>query len=110
MRKSSVISLIITLIFASLSWAASPRPEAGYVPDKVTALKVAEAILVTYIGEKRFNAQKPFNADLKHGVWTVWGSFYPSDGSSGEHWRGGGAAEIKINKDDGKILDVSFAR
>lgn len=72
------------------------RPD-GFVPDKKTALKVAEAILISVYGEKQFAAEQPLKIALvDNDVWLVWGSLDPR--------RLGGTAVIKISKRTGKVL------
>lgn len=69
----------------------------GYVPDKTTAIKIAEAIWLPIYGNKIFN-NKPFIADLRgDSVWVVQGTL-----KSGK----GGVPYIEIQKSDCKILKV----
>jgi hypothetical protein len=72
-------------------------PKDGFVPDKITAIKIAIAVWVPVYG-KIIYSEKPYSAELKNGVWFVQGSL--PEGSLG------GVAEILIQKSDGKILKV----
>lgn len=73
-------------------------PPGGYVPDAETAKRIAEAVWLPIYGEKEIANERPFNAILSDGIWTVTGSL-PYDCC-------GGVAEIEIRKTDGKIIRV----
>ena len=75
----------------------SYMPPEGYVPDAKTAKIIAEAIWVSIYGEKEIEAERPFVATLKDGVWTVEGTY-----NSPAYF--GGTAFIKISKKDGRVL------
>lgn len=83
------------LIFAAS--AQADVPAGGYVPNENTAIKIAEAILVPIFGE-RVLAERPFVASLKEGVWLVRGHI-----PKGQE---GGVAEVRLSKQDAKILSV----
>ena len=74
-------------------------PKAGFVPDKVTAIKIAVAVWIPIYGEKEIEDQKPYEAVLKDGIWYVSG-FLPEDFL-------GGTAEAEIVKENGKIIRIS---
>ncbi|HZS47052.1 MAG TPA: YbbC/YhhH family protein [Blastocatellia bacterium] len=78
------------------------KPKAGYVPDKETAIRIAEAVCIPIYGEDKVQREKPFVASLSNGVWYVHGSM-PRPHHSGMK---GGVAMIEISKDDGRILCV----
>jgi len=78
------------------------KPEAGYVPDAETAIKIAVAVWSPIYGKKYIASEKPYNAVLTNGVWIVQGSL--PKGSVG------GVAVAEIAKDDGKILRVSHGQ
>lgn len=59
------------------------RPKSGYVPDKETAVKIAEAVLIPVYGEKKIVDERPFHADREGDVWTVYGTLYCPDGKGG---------------------------
>jgi ABC-type antimicrobial peptide transport system permease subunit len=69
----------------------------GYVQDPETAIKIAEAVWLDIYGEDIYN-EKPFDAVLENDVWTVRGTL--------PILALGGTAEIKISKQDGRILEV----
>ena len=71
----------------------------GMVPDKETAIKIAESIWYPIYGSQIYTEQ-PFIAELESDtVWIVRGSL-PKD-------RVGGCAEIRLRKSDAAILDVN---
>ena len=78
------------------------RPEAGYVPDKTTAIRIAVAVWGPIYGGKSIARQKPYHAVLSDGVWTVEGSM-PRDTL-------GGVAVAEIRKVDGCVLRVSHGQ
>jgi hypothetical protein len=77
-------------------------PAGGYVPDAVTAVKIAEAVLVPVYGEQKIASERPFKAKLDGDVWTVDGTLYCADGKIG--MCPGGTATVKLSKNDAHIL------
>lgn len=75
---------------------SNPNKE-GYVPDELTAIKIAEAIWLPIYGEK-IRDYEPFKASLSgDSTWVVTGTIHTSEG---------GAPFAFIQKKDGRILDV----
>lgn len=69
----------------------------GYVPNKETALKIAEAIWLPVFGNIIYNS-RPFVVELKDGkIWVVQGTL---------HEQKGGVPYIEIQKSDCKILKM----
>lgn len=77
----------------------SYMPAKGFVPDAVTAIRIAVAVWTPIYGEKQIQGEKPFKARLRRGVWTVTGSL------PGKEWVGG-VVEADIAQKDGRILRV----
>lgn len=77
-----------------------PLPN-NLVPNKETAIKIAEAIWLPLYGKKIYN-EKPFTAELtSSGIWIVKGTLKNLDlGAKG------GVAYIEIQKNDCKILKI----
>lgn len=74
-------------------------PISGVVPDEQTAVKVAEAIFQPVFGSAEVEKWRPYHAQLdKSGIWTVYGTL-PTG------FRGG-TPMLKINKRDGRVLEV----
>ena len=83
-----------------------------YVPNKETAIRIAEAVWLPIYGELIYKS-KPFHAELNNdSVWHVYGTLEKSSinvNSAGDtivNIVQGGTPHIFINKIDGKILDV----
>lgn len=90
------------LVIAAESAKHSYRPEAGYVPDAKTAIRIAVAVWEPIYGEKQIANQKPYHATLTNGVWTVEGTLHGS--------RFGGVAVAEISKEDARVLRVSHGK
>ena len=74
----------------------------NYVPNKETAIKIAEAILVPIYGEKVLD-ERPFTAELiDNKYWHVEGTLKPVEI--------GGTASIDIQKSDCKVLKVTHGK
>lgn len=108
LKKHSRIKLLIVIVFCIVATLnAQSRKEIsikdGYVPNKETAIKIAEAIWLPIYGEKIYQ-EKPFKAVLvKDSIWIVTGTLKdPGDGKDIV----GGTAYIEIQKSDCKILKV----
>lgn len=76
-----------------------PEPALGFIPDKATAVQVAEAILVPIYGKQMVESERPFSAILKGNTWKVEGYLAPGVD--------GGVSEVWLDRRDGKILRVS---
>ncbi len=73
------------------------NPKDGYVPDEVTAIKVAEAIWLPIYG-KGIYKEKPFHAKLiNDSIWVVEGTL---------HEELGGVVRAEIQKQDCKVLKI----
>jgi hypothetical protein len=105
MRKRFLLPVLLVSVFASGYLQAqsdsSVQPKSGFVPNAETAVKIAEAVLVPVYGEKKILDERPFNAKLEGDVWTVIGSLH-----CGAPHCVGGAAEVKISKSSGQILQM----
>jgi hypothetical protein len=77
-------------------------PPAGFVPDSLTAVRIAEAVWTPIYGAAQIQGQRPFRASLHGDVWTV-------EGSLPQGWVGG-VALAELSKRDGRILRVSHGR
>jgi hypothetical protein len=62
------------LLFTAVNFAKDTRPHHDYVPDERTAVRIAEALLVSQFGQERVNAQLPLQADsIDKDNWLVQG-------------------------------------
>ncbi len=75
------------------------EPKDGYVPDEETAIAIAVAVWNPIYGKENIDAEKPFHANLKNGIWTVTGSLPKG-------FDKGGTAIAEISKEDGRILRI----
>ena len=74
----------------------------GMVPDKETAIKIAESVWYPIYGSQIYTEQ-PFIAELEGDtVWIVRGSLPKG--------RVGGCAEIRLRKSDAAVLDVNHEK
>lgn len=93
---------VITMSTALGDDKHSYKPKDGFVPDAITAIRIAEAVLTPVYGEEKIKSERPFTATLRKGVWTV-------EGSLPEGWLGG-VAVVEISKEDGRILRMSHGK
>jgi len=73
------------------------KPEKGYVPDAKTAIAIAVAAWIPIYGKKHIDGEKPYNAELKNGIWRVTGTLKTEVG---------GVAEAEISQETGCILKI----
>lgn len=100
-------ALCLTCLIVILADGQTYRPKEGYVPDSATALKIAEAVLISVYGAKQIKSEQPFTARLKDGVWIVSGMLRCSGGTSGTTAScEGGVAVVKISKGDAPIVSM----
>jgi len=95
-------SAMVLVVCASGEKNHSFKPKGGLVPDAVTAIRMAEIILMPIYGEEKIKSERPFKATLKDEIWTVEGTL--PEGLLG------GVAVIEISKEDGHILRVSHGK
>ena len=95
------IAAASALFFAGASQTPGVRsyaPPNGFVPDSVTAVRIAVAVWTPIYGERLIMSERPFIAKLKDSVWTVTGTLPPNTP--------GGTAIARIAKRDGRVLFV----
>ena len=73
-------------------------PEAGVVPDAVTAMRIAEAVWIPLYGEELVKQQSPLEADLSSSVWTVRGTCQSEQAAN--------RLVAAIAQTDGRILKI----
>ena len=91
------MELLYTLKKKISNGLAGYVPSNGFVPNKLTAIRIAVAVWLPIHGNNIYK-EKPFVAEINDDIWTVTGSL--PKGSVG------GVSEIRIQKKDGKILSV----
>jgi len=104
MKKQLQIALLFSICGTALTQA--PTPKDGFVPDKATAIRIAEAVLPPICGCVEHN--KPFTAELKDGVWTVTGK--QPHAAKNEVVFGGGEVEMHIDQHTGAIISYVFIK
>ncbi len=106
LKRLLVLSLAVLASVPGLSVAQEEKhsyvPKEGFVPDAKTAIRIAEAVWIPIYGAKTIAGEKPFQASLKEGVWTVLGSLP-------QGWAGG-VALAEISKSTGQVLRVSHGK
>ena len=98
----SVLALSVAKLFADGNEKHSFKSNKGFVPDKITATRIAEAVLTPIYGENRIKNQHPLTATLRQGVWTVKGSIPKG--------LKGGVAIVELSKEDARIIRVSHGK
>jgi len=78
------------------------KPKDGYVPNEITAVRIAEAVLLPIYTDKVIKAEMPLSATLIGGVWHVTGNL--------PLLTDGGVAEVYISKETGEILHLAHGR
>ena len=97
--RTCAVILLLSAFCSGMSVAASPKlPPQGIVPDEETAVKIAEIVFVPIFGTEEVIGFLPYHAQLKDGIWTVYGTL--KRGSRG------GTPQLTIQKQDGKVLEV----
>ncbi len=79
----------------------SVTPKDGFVPNKQTAITIAEAVWIPIYGKEKIDAERPIQATLHNGVWVVEGTL---------HSQKGGVAVAEIARKDGRIIRVSHGK
>ncbi|SRR6266478_1694686 len=71
----------------------------GLVPDKETAVRIAEAILFPIYGEKNIRDQRPYPIKLRGGKWIIDGAPPPAGFT-------GGSFHIIILQRDARVIEI----
>ena len=100
----------LTVALALLVWRSgapiqqphSYLPRQGFVPDSLTAVRIAVAVLGPIYGDSQIQGEAPFRAVLHGGVWTVAGTLPPG--------MVGGVAIAELAKSDARVLRVAHGK
>ena len=113
---SGIYELDQELLAAASNWKYQARPgcgsvkvplAAGSIPDKTTALKVAEPELIRIYGERIIRSEQPLDAGVSGDTWIVNGTLHCSDGKGGRTSIClGGVATAHLSKSDGRVLQI----
>jgi len=110
------IFVVMGLVFATVSLAQAPSrpasppeelssahtvtlPKEGFVPDRETAIKIAEVVLFRLLGERTIVNQRPYIVKEDDGIWWISGTV-----REGEF---GVAFKIGISKHTAAIVHLS---
>ena len=111
--KRSILTYVLIVLSLGLAsdWVKaepehSVKPENGFVPDRHTAIKIAEAVLIPIYGQKVIKKERPFTASLTNDVWVVEGSLPKRLLFTAS----GGVAIVELSKKDGRILRVTHGK
>jgi NTF2 fold immunity protein len=75
-----------------------PLPKEGLVPDKETAIKIAEVILFRLYGEEDIIAERPYKVKQEDDIWWISGTLKENGFGS--------AFNIAISKQTGAVLHL----
>jgi hypothetical protein len=108
MLKLTISAVTLSLVaFAGAvgdrSVQQSYAPRDGFVPDALTAVRIAEAVLQPVYGRELIGRQRPLIARLEGNVWVVEGTL-PRGATLG------GVAEVRIAKSNAAILHMSHGK
>jgi|SRR3954468_5147844 hypothetical protein len=101
LKSACYLIAAIALVLGMVAFAATrPKlPISGVVPDEQTAVKVADAIFRPVFGATEVEKWRPYHAQLdKSGFWTVYGTL--------PRGMKGGTPMLKINRRNGRVLEV----
>jgi len=73
-------------------------PKDGFVPNEVTAVKIAEAVITALDSEKWMTQNRPYKGKLKKGMWVIKGK--PGDEQ----------VYLEISKKNGRIANFTIRR
>lgn len=107
MIRMMMLSTLFLVSFAVAQERDSYVPKEGFVPDAVTAIRIAEAILLPIYGNEAIARQQPLTASLLSGVWHIRGTL--ARDARGKRAKGG-VAYIELAKDDGRILLLTHGK
>ena len=100
MLTCSAVLLFVVQICVGQNMPELFERKGGLVPDKQTAIHIAEAILFPIYGEKNIRGQRPYQVKLHNGKWTVAGYVRPGFAGGGFH--------IVILQRDGRIIEIAL--
>jgi hypothetical protein len=106
----TILTLFSVLVLGAFAFGRGHKSY-GYVPDSATAVRIAESALIPIYGKKQIESERPFTAQLKDDVWTVWGSLHCPDGKGGiTDICLGGVARVEISRKEGRILSMGHTK
>jgi hypothetical protein len=111
MFRTLLVLLGATLMAASSRATAPAPPASGFVPDSITAIKIAVAVWTPIYGARLIASEKPYQAQLRGDTWIVAGSVPQSLLERVLHRSSfGGAAVAEIARSDARIIRVAHTQ
>jgi len=102
LRLLGACAFLFVVLSSGYGWdkkqTRSSLPAEGVIPDEVTAVKIAEAILPPVFGDEEVSKYKPYHATLREGIWTVYGTLKPN--------ARGGTPMLSVQKIDAKVIEI----
>ena len=81
------------------------------VKDSAKAIKIAEKALTRIYGKRHIESERPFEAKLEDGVWTVSGTLRCKDArSKPSNGCRGGVAVAQISAADGRVISTQHTK
>jgi hypothetical protein len=102
-NSSAALGVMFAMVLLSAA-QGSPTQIRDFVPDEVTAVRIAEAVFIPVYGEKHMKAERPFHARLDGDYWIVSGSV--GKPKSKDFLVVGGTMMAEINRKTGEIRTV----
>lgn len=100
----AIFTAVLAFAVSAAALAKDPwKQPQGLVPNKETAIKIAEAVLFPIYGESEIKSERPYEVMLANGFWRVEGSLpTPPPGQV----MFGGVFYITISQWDGRIIEI----
>jgi hypothetical protein len=95
-RLHATAVVLLFSIAATRVTSEETKAAVSYVPNAEAAIEIALKVWIPIYGEKLIASEKPYQANLHNGVWTVKGSL--------PQGRIGGTAHVEISEADGKVV------
>jgi hypothetical protein len=81
------------------------------IKDSTEAIKIAEKALTRIYGKKQIESERPFEAKLENGVWTVSGSLHCKDAKGKlTNVCAGGVALARISAANGRVISTQHTK
>jgi hypothetical protein len=101
--KAALLAMVLVAVSAGAQVKDPWKQPHGLVPDKETAIKIAEAVLFPIYGESQIKSERPYDVTLANGFWRVKGSLpTPPPGEV----MFGGTFYITISQWDARVIEI----
>jgi hypothetical protein len=112
MKQHAFLTILLIAIATTVVAQQSKNPSPVVVPDEATAVRIAERALAKVYGQKKIEAERPFKAALRDGIWHVGGTLYCRDEKGNMDTRpcAGGVAMAEIRQRDGRVLKTTHTK